>query len=92
MTTVASTHTHAWTGYREFSSYLSIKPSLDTATDAKVYSEAVERMKLSTRKYAKRQVSWIRNKLLPVAYVANAQHDNHLVSTYLLDATGKMQS
>ncbi|EIM82541.1 tRNA isopentenyltransferase [Stereum hirsutum FP-91666 SS1] len=34
------------------------------------FDVAVEEMKLSTRKYAKRQVSWIRNKLLPAVFAA----------------------
>jgi tRNA dimethylallyltransferase len=44
-------------------------------------------MKRSTRKYAKRQILWLRNKLLPAMYAANADK-THTV-TYLLDATGK---
>ncbi|KAG6910897.1 hypothetical protein DXG01_006580 [Tephrocybe rancida] len=67
-------------GYKEFHDYLSSpEPS------GKAFSTAVEHMKLSTRQYAKRQVSWIRNKLLPAVYTANA--DKTLVPTYLLDAT-----
>lgn len=46
-------------------------------------SLAVEAMKISTRQYAKRQVSWIRNKLLPEAQTAN--RNEKFVSTYLLD-------
>jgi tRNA dimethylallyltransferase len=50
-------------------------------------------MKLSTRQYAKRQVSWLRNKLLPVVYATNANsgQDVELTTpTYLLDATGQL--
>lgn len=47
-------------------------------------------MKQSTRQYAKRQVSWLRNKLLPAVYAANA--DNNAVGsntpTFVLDASG----
>ncbi|KAJ3536042.1 hypothetical protein NM688_g6889 [Phlebia brevispora] len=75
-------------GYREFSSYLANQSLADPAEDQKLFREAVERMKLSTRKYAKRQVSWIRNKLLPAAYAANSAQDGQkIVSAYLLDAT-----
>lgn len=70
------------TGYKEFHDYLSAPKPSETMFDA-----AVEHMKLSTRQYAKRQVSWIRNKLLPAVYTANAKES--LVPAYLLDATGK---
>ena len=45
-------------------------------------------MKLSTRKYAKRQVSWIRNKLLPAMYAAQPSKELATAAAYLLDATG----
>lgn len=40
-------------------------------------------MKSATRRYAKRQVQWIRNKLLPTIWKSEKVH------IYLLDATGK---
>jgi len=67
-------------GYKEFHDYLSAENPPQRAFNA-----AVEHMKVSTRQYAKRQVSWIRNKLLPAVYVANAEQV--VVPTYLLDAT-----
>ncbi|KAF5330775.1 hypothetical protein D9619_005654 [Psilocybe cf. subviscida] len=66
-------------GYREFCNYL------DSPSDA-YYKEAVERMKVSTRQYAKRQVSWLRNKLIPAAQVASASTPD-IIPFYLLDAT-----
>jgi tRNA dimethylallyltransferase len=45
-------------------------------------------MKISTRQYAKKQISWIRNKLMPAVKEANAQADT--VSLYLLDAAGQL--
>ncbi len=70
-------------GYREFHGYISSpNPSEDT------FNLAVENMKISTRQYAKRQVSWIRNKLLPVIKVANATEET--VFPYLLDASGEV--
>lgn len=75
-------------GYREFSQYLKTTAS---PKQEKMYADAVERMKISTRKYAKRQVRWIRNTLLPVVNAANAaskdKGDLPVVPTYLLDAT-----
>ena len=69
-----------WTGYREFCSYL------ENPTE-NAYNEAVERMKISTRQYAKRQISWIRNKLIPAVESANSQ--DCIAPLYLLDATGE---
>ncbi|KAF9027150.1 tRNA isopentenyltransferase [Hymenopellis radicata] len=65
-------------GYREFFNYLTLPQPDDSAL-----SSAVEAMKTSTRQYAKRQVSWIRNKLLPEANAAN--RNEKFVSTYLFD-------
>ena len=81
-----SDYDHCWTtliGFREFNDYLtSEEPS------AAGFRDAVERMKVSTRQYAKRQISWIRNKLLPAIRIANSQTPN-CVPMYLLDATSK---
>ena len=61
----------------------------------KAFAAAVERMKTSTRQYAKRQVSWLRNKLLPAARAVNAKAreapggpGDDVVPTFLLDASG----
>ena len=74
-------------GYKEFHDYLSSPSPSDAA-----FREAVEQMKLGTRRYAKRQVTWIRNKLLPAVNAANAasqaETGSPVVPTYLLDATG----
>ena len=75
-------------GYKEFHNYLSLPyPTQEQ------FVEAVENMKTSTRQYAKRQTSWLRNKLLPILYAANkcGNSDGHTgpsTFTYLLDATG----
>jgi len=49
-------------------------------------------MKNGTRQYAKRQIRWLRNKLLPAVYNANSSRDDAVpvVPLYLLDATGKL--
>ncbi|KAI0646770.1 tRNA isopentenyltransferase [Trametes meyenii] len=73
-------------GYKEFHQYLS-SPS----PDENVFREAVEQMKLGTRRYAKRQVAWLRNKLLPSVNAANADIKTEngvlMVPMFLLDAT-----
>ena len=45
-------------------------------------------MKISTRQYAKRQISWIRNKLIPAVDAANVKEKS--VPLYLMDATGSV--
>ncbi|KZS99235.1 tRNA isopentenyltransferase [Sistotremastrum niveocremeum HHB9708] len=50
-------------GFREFDFYLSSSPN-DSEQD-KRFREAVDLMKLSTRQYARRQIKWLRSKLLP---------------------------
>lgn len=74
-------------GYKEFHDYLTLPPCSEKAFD-----NAVKDMKVSTRRYAKRQVSWIRNKLLPAVYAANldGQETGLVTPTYLLDATGDL--
>ena len=83
-------------GYREFSSYLARDARLPDLDRERAFQAAVERMKISTRQYAKRQVSWIRNKFLPAAAEANRRSrqgpdggsPGDIVPTFLLDATG----
>lgn len=70
-------------GYKEFREFLT-GPGASQAT----FAEAIEQVKHSTRKYAKRQVSWLRNKLLPVIQSVPAE-SQLMASLYLLDATGK---
>ncbi|KAG1748958.1 IPP transferase-domain-containing protein [Suillus paluster] len=71
-------------GYKEFHDYLaSPEPS------RKLFASAVEQMKCGTRQYAKRQIRWLRNKLLPAVYSTNSsvEHAAPLLPLYLLDAT-----
>jgi tRNA dimethylallyltransferase len=42
-------------------------------------------MKTSTWQYGKRQISWLRNKLIPAVNAANVEEI--LVPLYLMDAT-----
>jgi tRNA dimethylallyltransferase len=76
-------------GYREFDAYLSspAPPEQDHAA----FDAAADAMKLSTRQYAKRQVSWMRNKLLPAVGASNkaAGDAQQGVCAYVLDATGR---
>jgi len=82
-----SINLHILVGYKEFHDYLvSPKPS------EKLFASAVEQMKNGTKQYAKRQIRWLRNKLLPAIYNANSgkDHSTALVPAYVLDATGKL--
>jgi tRNA dimethylallyltransferase len=59
-------------GYKEFSSYLTALAS-DSASEKELESlehEAIEQTKAATRQYAKRQVRWIRIKLINAASTA----------------------
>ncbi|KAF9239613.1 tRNA isopentenyltransferase [Melanogaster broomeanus] len=71
-------------GFKEFRDFLS-SPGASQET----FANAVEEMKHSTRRYAKRQIAWLRNKLLPAIHSANASVDREApaASMYLLDAT-----
>ncbi|KAJ2106479.1 tRNA dimethylallyltransferase, mitochondrial [Coemansia sp. RSA 922] len=53
-------------GFREFGPYLAAKSANTTGEDLELLRrQGIDDMKLSTRRYAKRQIAWIRNKLLP---------------------------
>ncbi|KAI8097317.1 tRNA isopentenyltransferase [Halteromyces radiatus] len=71
-------------GYKEFDPYFTALETNSTDQDglSKIREECTERMKAATRRYAKRQVQWIRNKLLPTVW--NSQKSDVMV--YLLDA------
>ncbi|ORZ25959.1 IPP transferase-domain-containing protein [Absidia repens] len=73
-------------GYKEFDPYFTAveSNSLDHEKLSQLRMECTERMKAATRRYAKRQVQWIRNKLLPTVWNAQQQND---VMVYLLDAS-----
>ncbi|KAL7340048.1 tRNA dimethylallyltransferase [Rhodotorula toruloides] len=75
-------------GYKEFDPFLSLQhrdPSRTLDNDPelrRLFDQGVEEMKASTRQYAKRQVQWIKNKLLPVVRESGGE-----VTVVLLDAT-----
>jgi len=71
-------------GYKEFSAYTAaVASGTANETDLRVLKdEAVERTKIATRQYAKRQTRWIRIKLLQALQAAHAGS-----SLYLLDGT-----
>lgn len=73
-------------GYKEFHDYL----SSPTHSEAE-FQQALNSMKSATRQYAKRQIMWIRNKLLPAVNTANmasrADDRSDIIPAYLLDAT-----
>ncbi|KAI9569109.1 tRNA isopentenyltransferase [Boletus coccyginus] len=73
-------------GFKEFREFLSLS---NDAGSQEAFNKAVASMKQSTRKYAKRQVTWLRNKLLPAIHSANTPFENRvsMASMYLLDAT-----
>ncbi|RUS17983.1 IPP transferase-domain-containing protein [Endogone sp. FLAS-F59071] len=79
-------------GYKEFDPYLTALESTDPQpadTLIPLKLSCTDIMKAATRRYAKKQVSWIRKKLLPATQaseeVTEGQGTN--VRMYLLDAT-----
>jgi tRNA dimethylallyltransferase len=69
-------------GFKEFIDYLSSQSS-----SQKQYDQSVERTKVSTRQFAKRQVQWIKKKLLPAVNAANKSGVKTPV--FLLNVTGE---
>ncbi|OCB88085.1 tRNA isopentenyltransferase [Sanghuangporus baumii] len=69
-------------GFQEFHDYL-----IQEEPDDRIYVQAISEMKLNTIKYAKRQVKWIRNKLLPAVEASRLRDGKGLPKAYLLDAT-----
>ncbi|WFD44971.1 leukotriene-A4 hydrolase [Malassezia psittaci] len=77
-------------GYKEFDAYLSLQESNGSQQDLQsVFHQAVQAMQVATRRYAKRQTSWIRNQLLPAIH--RAQNRGEEVYIYVLDATDPEQ-
>lgn len=74
-------------GYKEFDPYFVAleSNSLDHDQLEKIKLDCTERMKAATRRYAKSQIKWIKNKLVPTSLNAK----NHDVIVYCLDAGGK---
>jgi len=77
-------------GFKEFNAYIAngnVCPTL--------YATAIAEMKTNTRRYAQRQIKWIRNKLLPAVRASNETAEKHNAPRptyiYLLD-TADLQS
>ena len=82
-------------GYKEFSAYITALASGEAnETDLQTLkNEAVERTKIATRQYAKRQTRWIRIKLLQALQAAHATPSFYLLDgTSIADFEGKVLS
>ncbi|GAA5879550.1 hypothetical protein JCM16303_003248 [Sporobolomyces ruberrimus] len=81
-------------GYKEFEPYLTARhrdPSRTLENDVelkRLFEQGVESMKVATRQYAKRQVKWIKSKLLPAVHKLENPED---VVVVLLDASDLSQ-
>ncbi|KAF8136139.1 tRNA isopentenyltransferase [Boletus edulis] len=64
-------------GFKEFHEFLSLS---NGPGSQEAFKKAVENMKQSTRKYAKRQISWLRNKLLPAIHILGDQWTSNVLS------------
>ncbi|KAH9983323.1 tRNA isopentenyltransferase [Russula compacta] len=71
-------------GFREFHRYLT-----DPSPSELKYQAAIQNLKTANYQYAKRQVSWIRNKLLPAIRASKSTKGLKAIEMYLLDATGQ---
>ncbi|KAI6036793.1 IPP transferase-domain-containing protein [Pisolithus microcarpus] len=71
-------------GYKEFYEFIS-----DPDVSEGKFADAVEQTKHSTRKYAKRQVEWLQNELLPAirSVTAQCRGKSSVAALYLLDTT-----
>jgi tRNA dimethylallyltransferase len=71
-------------GFKEFEPYIEARKSNEmSSTELQaLFAAVVERTKAATRQYAKRQIRWIRLKLLTALSKANS-----LTNTYLLDGS-----
>lgn len=78
-------------GYRQFAEYLDKLESLAYTTETEEkngFDSAVEDTKTATRQYAKSQLKWVQNKLIPEVRRAQAAFEGSPdVELYLLDAT-----
>ncbi|KAL1925192.1 uncharacterized protein VTP21DRAFT_75 [Calcarisporiella thermophila] len=63
-------------GYKEFLPYFSAlespPPSFTEEALATLRDQCISAMKAATRRYAKRQITWIRNKLVPMAHLMSS--------------------
>lgn len=78
------------TGFKEFEPYFASRSDPTSTTidrNDPLFKSGLERMKISTRQYAKAQIKWIRIKLLPAIRELEDRND---VTVVLLDATGKL--
>jgi len=77
-------------GYKEFDAYLTNRDQGRTHAEAQgLFDQAIVSMQTATRRYAKRQTSWIRNQLVPE--IQKAQAAGEEVWLYLLDASDAAQ-
>ncbi|KAJ2696442.1 tRNA dimethylallyltransferase, mitochondrial [Coemansia sp. IMI 203386] len=74
-------------GFREFKAYLASMGDAETTASEreKLKKDGIEEMKTSTRRYARRQITWIRNKLLPEC--RSTAEKTTKAHSFVLDAT-----
>ncbi|PVU92648.1 hypothetical protein BB561_003703 [Smittium simulii] len=73
-------------GFREFEEYWKeVQTNGQSGKALELKENGIEEMKRNTNKYAKKQVSWIKNKFLPM--VKEAKNSKSKILLYVLDAT-----
>ena len=73
-------------GFKEFKEYFDLLKS-DASDDLvrKSRNEGIERMRIATRQYARKQVNWLKNKLSPMIMSQCSEN----AAIYLIDASGE---
>lgn len=82
---------HRSIGFKEFTPYLTDRTDSTIDSSNPKFKAGLESMKISTRQYSKKQVNWIKRKLIP-AIEKSAEGDpegENDVTLVLLDATGE---
>ncbi|GMM32331.1 tRNA dimethylallyltransferase [Martiniozyma asiatica (nom. inval.)] len=77
-------------GFKEFLPYLKENPTCSTGSppiNNKLYQLCLEKMKLHTRQYARRQIKWIKNLLIPQLKEEESNASLKFGKVFVLDAT-----
>jgi tRNA dimethylallyltransferase len=74
-------------GFKEFQKYFKCKTDANSNAEQldKLLKCGIQDMKIATRQYAKRQITWIKNKFAPIILKEHSRNNGAL---YLIDASG----
>ncbi|KAJ2852120.1 tRNA dimethylallyltransferase, mitochondrial [Coemansia brasiliensis] len=78
------------TGLRQAIGFRELTEAVKSPNDESLLKDGVERMKTATRQYARRQVAWLRNKMVPTC--RDTQSKQTTAHMFVLNATNVDQS